>query len=68
VTTIVVYCPRCDYFKKVAVQVVGTHGCHQCNGMMEVYIPQELAFERTQTPVSERSQEPSQEAGGEGVS
>ena len=39
---IVVYCPRCDYFTKTAVQIdaVGTHACHGCNGLMEVYIAQ----------------------------
>ena len=37
---IVVYCPRCDYFRKTAVQVgkVGTHGCAECDGQMEVYV------------------------------
>jgi hypothetical protein len=41
-TAIVVYCPRCDYFKKTAVHgPVGTHGCHKCGGLMEVYVPQE---------------------------
>ena len=37
---IVVYCPSCDYFLKTAVQegAVGTHGCAQCNGLMEVYV------------------------------
>jgi len=39
---IVVYCPRCDYFLKTAVQVgaVGSHGCMGCNGPMEVYVAQ----------------------------
>lgn len=37
---IVCYCPRCSYFVKVAVRpdAVGTHGCVQCNRLMEVYI------------------------------
>lgn len=44
-TALVVYCPRCDYFKKIAVQVVeGTHGCAECEGLMEVYVPQELMY------------------------
>lgn len=39
-TAVVVYCPRCDYFRKIAVQEgsVGTHGCAECNGQMEVYV------------------------------
>ena|ERR1700678_3069280 len=42
-TAIVLYCSRCDYFKKTAVSgPIGTHGCVQCNGFMEVYVPQEL--------------------------
>jgi hypothetical protein len=42
-TAVVVYCSRCDYFKKIALHgAIGTHGCTQCDGQMEVYIPQEL--------------------------
>lgn len=43
---IVCYCPTCDYFVKVAVQpdAIGTHGCAQCNGPMEVYIAEGAAF------------------------
>lgn len=39
---IVCYCPACDYFIKTAVQpdAVGSHGCVQCAGLMEVYIAQ----------------------------
>lgn len=38
---IVCYCPRCDYFVKTAVQPpVGTHGCLDCGGAMEVYVAQ----------------------------
>lgn len=39
---IVVYCSRCDYFLKTAVQVgaVGTHGCAECDGQMEVHVAQ----------------------------
>jgi hypothetical protein len=40
---IVVYCPRCDYFKKSSVSgPIGTHGCMKCGAFMEVYIPQEM--------------------------
>jgi hypothetical protein len=37
---IVCYCPRCSYFVKVATRpdAIGTHGCVQCNRLMEVYI------------------------------
>jgi len=37
---VVVYCPRCDYFLKIALRpdAIGTHGCTQCNGQMEVYV------------------------------
>lgn len=39
---IVCYCPSCDYFIKTAVEpgTVGSHGCAQCDGSMEVYIAQ----------------------------
>lgn len=39
-TAIVCYCSTCDYFVKVAVQTdaIGTHGCHQCERLMEVYV------------------------------
>lgn len=39
---IVCYCPTCDYFVKTAVKAdaIGTHGCHQCDGSMEVYVAQ----------------------------
>lgn len=39
---IVCYCPRCDYFIKTAVMPgsVGSHGCAQCDGWMEVYVAQ----------------------------
>lgn len=39
---IVVHCPRCDYFHRVAVMAdaIGSHGCTQCDGFMEVYVAQ----------------------------
>jgi hypothetical protein len=39
---LVCYCPRCDYFVATAVQpgAVGTHGCMQCDELMQVYIAQ----------------------------
>jgi hypothetical protein len=43
-TAIVVYCSICDYFLKTAsAGPIGTHGCAECEGYMEVYVPQELA-------------------------
>jgi hypothetical protein len=45
---VVVYCPRCDYFLKTAPTIpIGTHGCATCNGLMEVYVPQELMAPET---------------------
>ena len=42
IISIVVFCPRCNYFLKTGVQedAVGTHGCMRCGGLMEVYIAQ----------------------------
>ena len=39
---IVVYCPTCDYHRNIAVQedAIGTHGCAQCDGLMQVFIAQ----------------------------
>lgn len=39
---IVCFCPACDYLVATAVQpnAIGTHGCAQCGGLMQVYIAQ----------------------------
>ena len=40
-----VYCPRCDYAKHIAVQNPrGSHVCMNCDGQMEIWVPRQQRF------------------------